>query len=96
MNLNCSARTIKCTLNEAGYYKCKACQKHWLNTDNAVKRVEFAEETIQWPDWKWKQVHQTDETHFYMNFKATEFIIRTDKERNYSDCIQKKRKVETS
>ena len=57
MNLNCSARTIKCTLNEAGYYKCKACQKHWLNTDNAVKRVEFAEETIQWPDWKWKQVH---------------------------------------
>ena len=54
--LNCTWQTVRSTMNQAGYYKCRACQKSWISDDQAKKRVGFSEEHVDWPDWKIKQV----------------------------------------
>ncbi len=87
-----SERTIKRRMNAIGYKKCKACQKKWLSEANMTIRWDTSDEWRTLAPWQWKQWHFSDETHFHMNSRRTEWVIRTKQERHCPDCIQKKRK----
>ena len=41
--LTITGKTVKRYLNEAGYHKCRACQKSWITQDQSEKRVDFCE-----------------------------------------------------
>lgn len=50
-------RTVKNHMNKAGYHKCRACQKSWINDDQRERRLHWCERHI-WPDWKWRMVRR--------------------------------------
>lgn len=54
--LNCTAVTVKNHFNQAEYYKCKSCQKSWINQDQADTRKNTCEEWKKWKKWQWKLV----------------------------------------
>ena len=89
------ARTVKRYLNQAGYHKCRACQKSWINQNQADRRKAFCQ-CHQWPLWKWKMVYFLDECHFHMNSRHTDFVIRNNHKRYCSDYIQKRRRIAAS
>ena len=94
--LECTWQTVRSTMNQAGYHKCRACQKSWINENQAKKRVGYSEEHVGWQDWKIKQVHWSDECHFHQNSRHTDFVIRNKHERYCADCIQKRRRTAAS
>ena len=94
--LQCVWETVRTTMNKAGYHKCRACQKSWINADQALRRRAFSDEHKNWPDWMIKRVHWSDELHFHQNSRHTEFVIRNEKERNCPDCTQKRRRTATT
>ena len=54
--LNITERCLKDTMNAHGYHKCRACQKSWINDDQAFKRVCWCRAREHWPDLRWKEV----------------------------------------
>jgi transposase len=42
--LDCGADTVKNHFNQAGYYKCRCCQKSWINQNQADTRKNTCEE----------------------------------------------------
>ena len=95
-NLACSALTLKRHMNNAGYYKCRACQKSWTSGDQVEKRKVFCTEMLNWPEWKLKLVCWSDECHFHQNSRHTDWVIRNNKERHCPDCMQKRRRTAAS
>ena len=59
-----SSKTVKSYMNDAGYHKCRACQKSWISAEQAQNRLYWCERH-QWPRWKWMLVHWSDECHFH-------------------------------
>ncbi|KAI4208928.1 MAG: hypothetical protein LQ349_009594, partial [Xanthoria aureola] len=53
--LDCTEATVKKTINNAGYHKCRACQKSWINKDQKGKRYRWACAYKKWILWQWKQ-----------------------------------------
>ena len=90
--LEVSWRTVKRAMNARGYHKCRACKKAWISQPQADTRVAFSEEVLHWPEWRWKQVHFSDESHFHQASRHTAWVIRNPQERHCPDCIQKKHK----
>ena len=64
-SLKCSPKTIKRHMNNAGYHKCRACQKSWISGDQAERRKIFCTEMLNWPEWKLMLVCRSDEYHFH-------------------------------
>lgn len=95
-DLNCSWKTIRRQMNNAGYHKCRACQRDWIAKDQAEKRVTFSADKKEWPEWRWKEVNFSDETHFHQNSRHTAWVIRNSKEKHCPDCIQKRKKTAAS
>ncbi len=54
--LNCCSTTVKNHFNQAGYYKCRCCQKSWINQKQADARKDTCEEWKEWKEWQWKPV----------------------------------------
>ena len=96
LDFKISGATLRRHMAKKGYHKCKACQKSWISEDQAIRRKDFADEMRRKREWYWKLVHFSDETHFHMNSRRTEWVIRNEKERHCPDCIQKKRKTASS
>ncbi len=94
--LDCVWQTVRSAMNNAGYHKCRACQKSWISADQAKRRICFSDEHKHWPDWIIKQVHWSDEVHFHQNSRHTEFVIRNNQERCCPDCTQKRRRTAAS
>ena len=90
-----SAETVRRYMHDAGYYKCRACQKSWITESQAEKRMNWCR-AHQWPIWKWKMVYFSDECLFHQNSRHTEWVIRNEKKRYCSDCIQNRRRTAAS
>lgn len=86
--LNCTKNTVKKHLNDAGYYKCKACQKSYLREANVRKREKFARSNLRYSKEWWRRVRFTDEVHFNKDSRAAAWVIRLQDERSHEDCIQ--------
>ncbi|OCK84078.1 hypothetical protein K432DRAFT_463254 [Lepidopterella palustris CBS 459.81] len=63
-------------MNSRGYYKDKACKKRYLGEANAVKKDIFCGTLIV-----------TDEVHFQLESRRTDFVTRED-ERHCEQCIK--------
>ena len=55
-NLNVIKRCIKNKMNVEKYHKCRACQKNWINDDQAFKRVCWCKVRKNWSNWRWKKI----------------------------------------
>ena len=84
------ARTVKRHLNNAGFYKCKACQKSYLREINVQKRYAFCDAHMKMEDQLsyWQSVKFSDEVHVFLESRSAEFILRQDNERYCDDCMQ--------
>ena len=60
-------QTVQRHMNAAGYHKCRACQRSWISQGQADRRVTFAEAMKDWPEWKLRLIHFSDESHFHQN-----------------------------
>ena len=54
--LDCCPATVRNHFNQAGYYKCRCCQKSWINQNQADTRKNTCEEWKEWKEWQWKPV----------------------------------------
>ena len=91
-----TGRTVKHYLNETLYHKCRACQKSWINQNQADNRKFFCKAHRKWPLCKWGVVHFSDECHFHQNSRHTDWVIRDKHEGFHPDCIQKRRQTAAS
>jgi hypothetical protein len=87
-DIHASARTIRRTMHEAGFYKCKACHHPFISAVGATKRVFWVdtdhrdEQPLEyWFDW-----HFSDEVTLTTGMQATKMVIRTMGDRHNPDC----------
>ncbi len=70
-----SESTVRRYMNEAGYHKCRACQKSWINHDQADRRVEFCKEH-HWPEWKWRMVRVLNAIYIQITDRSPGSLVR--------------------
>ncbi|MCJ1241560.1 hypothetical protein MMC14_009566, partial [Varicellaria rhodocarpa] len=68
----------------------KAAQKKFRSEPVKEQRDDWSEEHVHWPDWKWKYVRFSDETHAHHGSRYIEWVVRGPRERFKPDCIQVK------
>lgn len=88
----CTAKTMKNTLAEWGYHKCKACQATFLSDNNVLDRKAFCDLYRHRPVTWWRSVRFTDEAHFALESRAAAWVIRSDEERYHPTCMQYKKR----
>ena len=89
MGIKAHRTTIKRALNNAGYYKCAACPKPFINEQNRKKRLAFAHEHVNKPIEFWKRVIWTDESSFDTSMRGKRWVTRQAHERLCPDCTLK-------
>ena len=62
LNLNVTEKTIRNRLNEIGFSSVFQIRKPWVNEINRQKRVEWAQEHLNWTIDDWKRVLWSDES----------------------------------
>jgi hypothetical protein len=78
-----SPTTVKNTMADEGYHKCKACQMTWFSDDNVKNRLAFAKAHRHKTEAFWHAVRFTDETYFSMQLRAAAWVIRDETEIQY-------------
>lgn len=91
LGINASKSTLQKRLKEAGFRRCKACPKPFINEINRRKRLKFCREHLKWTDEQWKCVIWTDESSFETGKKGKIWVTRRHNERYCPDCIEKTR-----
>lgn len=91
LGINASRTTLRKRLKEAGFRRCKACPKPFINMINRRKRLKFCRAHLKWTAEQWKSVIWTDESSFETGKKGKTWVTRRSSERYCPDCIQKTR-----
>lgn len=73
---------------ERGYHKCKACPKLFISENARMRRLQFAEDHINWMPHRWHHVLWSDEYTFTTSKQRKAWVIRTQGERYCPDCLQ--------
>ena len=89
LGIEASRAAIRRALNEAGYFKCKACHKPYINEINRRKRLEFAHAHRHWGIDNWRRVIWTDESSFETGMRGQIWVTRKKDERFCPDCTIK-------
>jgi transposase len=77
-----SKHTIRRRLIRVGNFKCRrAAKKPWLREPNRVKRLEWAQNHINWTLDQWRSVLWSDESKFEIRYHASRKVWRKDGQR---------------
>jgi hypothetical protein len=56
LNWDCGEKAIRTTFKKEGYQRCIAARKCPLIEENRKKRLEWAQEHINWTDEQWDEI----------------------------------------
>jgi hypothetical protein len=88
LELTCSVKTLVQRLKQRGYFRCVACQKPYLTSDQVHHRFLWAIAHIFW-HLEWRKILWSDEVTFLIGGRtAKERVTRKRGERYCSTCIQ--------
>ena len=88
LNINTSTTTIRRALRAAGYRRCVACPRPFINTNQAKRRLEFARRYRWWGTNEWKRVLWSDEATFETGKRGRIWVTRRTDEKRCPDCIK--------
>lgn len=87
-HINASTSTIRRALKRAGYRRCIACPRPFINIAAAKKRLAFARTHRWWSIQKWKCVIWSDEATFETGKQGRVHVTRRTDEKACPTCIK--------
>ncbi|KAL0939836.1 HMG box protein [Colletotrichum truncatum] len=90
IHTSCSWRTIQRAIGTLGYRKCITCDKGWVSSDTAARRVKDAQVALEKRPrpQDWHDVRFADELLFSIGPQGKARIIRKPGERYCPECTQ--------
>lgn len=93
MGYSCSGDLIRSTLSSMGYHKRIPRQKFGIRPYNAIRRVEWCQQHLDWTYDDWVRVLWCDESWFStVGFHQRSLVIRNSKEVGHPDCLDTREK----
>lgn len=88
LGLSCSEKTLSRKLHELGYHRHVPETKPFISPINKLKRIAFAREHVNKPNWFWRHGVYTDECTASSQLKRRQLVWRQRGERHRLDCVQ--------
>jgi transposase len=88
LGLQASTSCIRRTLKAAGFRRCIACPRPFINKKQAKKRKGLAYHYRWWSVEQWKQVLWTDEATFETGKRNRIWVTRRPDEKHCQNCIR--------
>ena len=79
--------TIRRALSKEGYKRYVATRKPWLTQEHKARRLQWAQEHVNWTDRQWTAVLWTDEASFRCGYFGQVYVTRTAEEAFHEDCL---------
>jgi transposase len=87
-HIDASATTIRRALKRAGYQRCIACPRPFINAKAVKKRLDFARKHRWWSIQQWKVVIWSDEATFETGKRGRVWVTRRTDEKACPNCIK--------